>query len=178
MKTTIENEQKLCVACGFCCDKTLFDIAKLEENEVIPEELQQRFGKNDDGPYFNLPCPFFCEKCTIYEEKRPAVCSAFKCSLLRKVIKQEVPVDRVLKTIEDCKTQRNNLLRRWQEHAGEMIFFRDLVLKANNWEGDLTVSLKTLFFEVNLLEIALNKYFKPDDQFKQYYEIMDGSGAV
>lgn len=73
---------------------------------------------------------------------------------------------------------RDRLLSKWKELTSETSTFRDLVLAANKSDEDLPDSLKTLFFEVNMLEIALNKHFKPDDQFKQYYEILDESGEV
>ena len=76
----------LCVACGLCCDGSVYDQASLDPDEVgaaAAEGLDvfERRGQS----YFKLGCP--CLKgtaCQIYE-RRPRRCRSFRCVLLQRL---------------------------------------------------------------------------------------------
>jgi len=84
MKPDQPASSDLCLACGLCCDGSLFERASLRSGE---DELAQSLGltvigtgSNDSG--FRLPCPLFSGCCTIYNQQRPKICNAFRCKQL------------------------------------------------------------------------------------------------
>lgn len=76
--------QRLCTACGLCCDGTLFDHGTLQPGEAaqLPPEIQLLTVEGNAA--FAQPCAAHrggC--CTLYDGGRPQVCSTFRCRLLR-----------------------------------------------------------------------------------------------
>lgn len=79
----------ICLACGFCCDDTLFELATAKGNDSVESLVQigLRALTNDAGVAtgFPLPCPnFIGMQCSVYEN-RPTVCRTFRCKLLKDV---------------------------------------------------------------------------------------------
>ncbi len=86
MKPDQPTSSDLCLACGLCCDGSLFESAKLHPGE---EELVRSLGLkimfvDNTTLGFKQPCPAFNSHCSVYEQ-RPQVCQKFRCKqLLRK----------------------------------------------------------------------------------------------
>lgn len=77
---------KICLACGLCCNGSLFTNGKLRPEEVEPARKNRLvvIDEGDEGPLFEQPCARFdadAKACTIYEE-RPHTCRGFECRLL------------------------------------------------------------------------------------------------
>lgn len=73
--------EALCLACGLCCDGSLFGRARLEPGEV---ERARKIGLRvlPSGGSFEQPCSALGEgrACAVYTE-RPNACRAFVCGL-------------------------------------------------------------------------------------------------
>jgi Fe-S-cluster containining protein len=82
------GSQKLCLACGLCCNGVLFADVRLQKDDDA--EALQRLGlpviSKGKGWRFAQPCAALegC-RCRIYSE-RPGYCRAFDCSLLKRVL--------------------------------------------------------------------------------------------
>jgi len=84
MKPDQPTSSDLCLACGLCCDGSLFERARLHPGE---EELALSLSltvldAGSNNPGFRLPCPLFSDCCTIYNQQRPKICNAFRCKQL------------------------------------------------------------------------------------------------
>lgn len=85
-KQSIENEeQEICIKCGFCCDGTMFDHAVVFPNEVIREDLSGLLFSEDGSQFFKMPCPHSNTSCSIYHEEKPKICSTFSCQVLKTI---------------------------------------------------------------------------------------------
>lgn len=75
----------LCLACGLCCDGTLFPRASLYGDEVA-WGVGRGFdvARDDDGIFrFALPCPAFVGGCcSVYADGQPLLCSLYRCGVL------------------------------------------------------------------------------------------------
>ncbi len=96
----------LCKACGLCCTGHLFIWAKLRPAELDPAEslglTVLRSEPRQRG--FNQPCPLWQGECTIYTSKYyPHVCRAYKCKLLKEMLRDEVSLDNALTQIAQAK---------------------------------------------------------------------------
>ena len=77
----------LCLACGLCCDGTLFEATALtvREDGRLLAERQAVFVSEKGTQRFQQPCPAHERgRCSIYDE-RPEVCRDFRCSVLTAV---------------------------------------------------------------------------------------------
>jgi hypothetical protein len=85
----MDDGQRLCAACGLCCNGVLFADVELQPRD-IPERLEflglRILAKGrGDLRRFRQPCPAWegC-RCAIYRE-RPSHCRAFDCRQLRRL---------------------------------------------------------------------------------------------
>lgn len=96
-------DEDLCKACGACCDGSLFIQAKLAEEEEILPDMAEGFARNQRG--FSLPCPYFCETCTVYDI-RPKICRTFGCDLLAAVKHGATPYADALQAVARLRRAR------------------------------------------------------------------------
>ena len=78
--------QELCLACGMCCDGTLFIWAPLaaEDEGGALEGFAVGDEPRKGGAHFDLPSSHLDgRRCTLYQAWRPRVCHTFRCKLLR-----------------------------------------------------------------------------------------------
>ncbi len=105
-ETKEEPATILCKACGLCCTGHLFIWAKLRPAELDPAEslglTVLRAEPRQRG--FNQPCPLWQGECTIYtSEHYPHVCRAYKCKLLKEMLREEGSLENALSQIEQAK---------------------------------------------------------------------------
>ena len=95
----------LCVACGLCCDGTLFNRAKTSPAEAA---RVRGYGLSvyPDEKHFALPCHHLDgTACTIYAD-RFEICRSFRCRLLRAVDADEVTRERADAAVVEAKRLR------------------------------------------------------------------------
>lgn len=114
-----DASQELCVACGLCCDGTLFEWAGLALEDT-PEQLRSsdiRCSQDSAQRRFDLPCHHHQQRrCTIYRAWRPRVCGSFKCQLLRRLESGEVSAEQALAIVEKTNQHAARIwaqLRAW-----------------------------------------------------------------
>ena len=121
-------EQEICISCGICCDGTLFNRASLEPGEKgqLPEKIEQNYFQVNGVDKFKLPCLYFDGKCTIYDQKKAIICSAFRCQLLNNFSVGKISINDTMNVISKAKTMRKELFASYRNISGEdiMIPFR------------------------------------------------------
>ena len=86
------SAERLCMACGMCCNGVLFEIVRLQPQDSIKEleKLGMQINRRKTEPYFKQPCRMLdgCS-CTIYEQ-RPTRCRRFECLQLKLLAAGEI----------------------------------------------------------------------------------------
>lgn len=183
MSQPSNGSSQLCLACGLCCDGTLFADVELQPGDSAERlrELGQKLrrGKDAEGNpvhKFAQPCPALgadC-RCAFYAE-RPARCRDFDCALLRAVQAGTLPVATALRRIREARKQRDAvrrallklgdrelskpLSRRFQRakralEAGE-------IPAGTTWE-EAAETFGELTLAVSQLQFTLSREFYPD----------------
>lgn len=175
MNKAPELEQKLCVACGFCCDNTLFDIAGIKPNEKVPAQFEELQETKDDHSFWRLPCPYFDCKCTIYNQKKPIVCSSFRCEILKETSNNKIELKNALKIINDVKKERDYLIKEFNSETGDFKTFRQLLWALRNlaWEKKLNPKLQELYHRAQLLNVHIVSNFRSNDSFDDQFETLE-----
>lgn len=119
------NQKSLCLSCGLCCDGTIFEKAPLESGDdpaplkIAGFEIRTKVTKEKKiRKFFSLPCVEFQQNCCrIYNDRRPAICSRYRCDLLKKhesgeIDRQEAEqkISRVLELREIVKIELEQIL--------------------------------------------------------------------
>jgi len=85
----VDSPKDLCVACGLCCDGTLYDFVRLEPADDALRLRQLGLPVNVSRgrtpvTRFPQPCAALCQDrtCRIYQE-RPSQCQEFECGVLK-----------------------------------------------------------------------------------------------
>lgn len=168
----------LCLACGLCCDGTLFRDVELQPGDdaarlralglPIPRSaLRVR--------RFNQPCAALCTdlRCRVYAD-RPARCREFECAVFKAVAAGEAELPAALKTIRQTRQMAEQVRRLLRElgDAGEGVALakRFKRLKRKFDAGDLPAGLDAetaydrfaeLSLAVHELDLRLRAKFYP-----------------
>ena len=162
------DEQDLCVACGFCCDHTLFEYAYLKPGEAKEEHFQKGKFVIEENDYFLLPCPYFKGCCSIYDQQKPLVCSAFKCKLLKNFANGDIEKSKALSIIEQAKQLRSEVIEQYQAIVPEIqSSYRDVLRFVNEEQTNNSNDFSVLKAKANLLSILLIRYFKSKETFDE-----------
>jgi len=183
-----ENEQEVCITCGFCCDGTLFLHACLNTGERgnLPEKIEESSFTEEGKDYFHLPCNYFSEKCIIYDKNRAQVCSSFRCQLLKDLATGKLTNGEALSIVSEAKHMRRELMELFGtiSDKGNGVNFREILLQLGNFrkketEGE-TVSpdYEILVARCNIFEALLIKYFRSTDDFEKMMIQIPDSGEV
>ena len=170
-------EQEICVKCGLCCDGTLFDNAVLQigEDGNLPEKIQQQYGRNGDYEYFKLPCAYFQGTCTIYDQKRAFVCSAFRCQLLADFSKDSISQANAIRKIENTLKFRDEIYQSYRQLFGQdyTLSFRKMLIDLDERQSTMPSddplygSIEFLRIKCTIFETLLIKNFKSLKNFEQ-----------
>jgi Fe-S-cluster containining protein len=102
----------LCVACGMCCDGTMFGNVVAQDHELVQMIFlgaETKYKEEEDKHFFLQPCPAHINgSCSIYET-RPKTCSGYKCHLLKRVLRNELSPERALVKVERLKKAKKDL---------------------------------------------------------------------
>ena len=85
----MKSGEQLCLACGLCCDGTLFDNVRLGADDDAKELKALGLpvltsGAKPPVAFFRQPCTALCtdRTCRVYVD-RPGQCRAFECGVLK-----------------------------------------------------------------------------------------------
>ena len=167
------KEQEICVQCGLCCDGTLFGHAVLQKGERgnLPEKIEQQYGNEGEAEFFTLPCAYFEGKCTIYNQKKAVVCSAFRCQLLKTFAQGEVSQQDAVKIVTDALKFKVEIYELYKQVFGVdfKLSFRELLNELGKMTAPSTKKIKELALlkaKCNIYETLLIKNFKSIKTFE------------
>lgn len=105
---------ELCVACGLCCDGSLFRFLPVDEAERgTYARLGLKVVTQSGRPAMPLPCPRLSGRaCTVYAE-RPGGCRAYVCFLGDRLARGEVSGDDALATVREAQRRIGALRAAW-----------------------------------------------------------------
>jgi hypothetical protein len=171
--TTIITEQEVCVACGFCCDRTLFDSAVMTTRDLeLFSHSNFQIIEIEGHKNFSFPCSNFCTKCTIYDQQKPEICDKFFCELIKKMQRNEINSEEAKTTIREIRQKRDDLINLFNQVTGlHAKSFREALFHLEGDTIDLSdTKLKTLYLQFQLLNTHLTKQFKSKEIWNTYYE--------
>ncbi len=173
-----EEEQEICISCGFCCDGTLHASAVLnpgeKESGTLPVKIDRNYFRTEAGEFFHHPCPYFQGKCSIYNKKKPNVCSAYRCKLLNNFSRGRISKEEALKIVSDAKSQRMELRllakNIWNEKLN--LPFINIWKKLTEYDLELNpedknLRVKNLAAKSTIFNILMTKHFKPKSDFNK-----------
>lgn len=176
-------EQQICVTCGFCCDGTLFAYARLSPGEKgqLPEKIDLNSFTRDNKDYFRHPCPYFSERCTIYNMKKPDVCSTYRCQLLKDFAAEKLSLPEVMNIINEARRMRSTIMEQYRNISGkeEEISFWHLLTDLGNIQRSLSddeslsIGYEILTAGSNIFEALLIKHIRSASDFEN---MMTGKG--
>jgi len=160
------------MACGLCCDGTLFDHVNLtaEDNaaalssvgiELLPDKFPQVL-RQRCAAYKNASC-------TIYRN-RPHACRSFRCRLLKAYEMSDIPYSEALRIIGEAVALRDGIKRDLRALGdGEDYSFRELAVRLQTkWKDAVSVEAKdrisNLFGTFAALWMCINKHFLEQGQ--------------
>lgn len=109
--------EQLCLACGLCCDGTLFDLVKLEASDDaakmkalgLPVAISR--GKTPVAR-FPQPCAALCEDrtCRLYAD-RPWQCRVFECGVLKQAKAGRITFAVALRLVTQARKRADQVRR-------------------------------------------------------------------
>jgi hypothetical protein len=105
--------QDLCLACGLCCDGTLFGQTNLSPQNDTAALSARGVGFVSDPakPALKQPCVAYINcACSIYAD-RPRACRQFRCALLRQLKENKISQDEALDVVRKALTLRDDVKR-------------------------------------------------------------------
>ncbi len=101
---------QLCLACGMCCDGTLFSFVAVSSDEAVALKAGGIPVTDDNG---RLKLAQRCAaldgcRCTVYAQ-RPFVCRRFDCLLARSVAEKDLPLDEALGIVAEARARQARL---------------------------------------------------------------------
>jgi hypothetical protein len=157
----------LCIDCGcaFCCDGTLYSHAPLKEEDfpVLANQFDvlQEAKKNEVGKpvaNFKQPCKLCVnDRCSVHEEKRPAICGDYQCKLVDKHGSGQVTTEAARTLVENVKKLRGRLRPKLETIAGvgSEVSFLELSLLAVSQLEEENAAERTPQSAATLLDIAM-----------------------
>ena len=101
----------LCLACGLCCDGTLFGLVRLHASEEAHARNHQLtvVTRDDGSARLQQPCAALeGTACRIYAD-RPGTCRRYLCDLAAALEGDELSLDEALALVREPKRQREAL---------------------------------------------------------------------
>lgn len=78
---------RLCMACGMCCDGTMFQIVRMQPGDKPAElgRLGMKIRCHEGEFHMEQPCAALRELCCTIYDKRPTRCRLFDCQQLKRL---------------------------------------------------------------------------------------------
>jgi Fe-S-cluster containining protein len=150
----VKNLGELCLACGLCCDGTLFDLVKLEAGDDaarlkalgLPVKVSR--GK-EPVTRFPQPCAALCSDCTcrVYAE-RPWQCRVFECGVFKDAKAGRVTFASAMRQVKQARRRADEarrLLRELgdrDEHRGLQERFHRITEQLEHGSADAAANAK------------------------------------
>lgn len=163
---TISSAQALCVACGLCCDGTLFHEGYLKPDDRLAPltAAGMKIAVKDSQQVFAQPCPAHeAGLCTIYAN-RPGVSRSYRCELLKLFTRGAISKVVAIQLIGRTKSVRDEVKELAAETSADGLPSTDLWALMRQWlehpeMASAYPSYHRLFFKFAVLRKLLDKFF-------------------
>lgn len=113
----MNSGEQLCLACGLCCDGTLFDNVHLGSGDdpsklkALGQPIAVARAKTPIT-HFRQPCAVLCtdRKCRIYAD-RPLQCRNFECGVFKDAQTGRIEATVALRLVKKARRQADNIRR-------------------------------------------------------------------
>lgn len=184
----MESVEQLCLACGLCCDGTLFDLVKLEASDD-PHKVK-RLGlpvtvSRGKVPVarFPQPCAALCEDrtCRLYAN-RPWQCRVFECGVFKDAKAGRITFAAALRLVKQARRRADKVRRLLRELGdtdehralGERFHRTSERLEAGGADAATNAKFADLSLEVHHLKLqAFDKFYTQSEAHDR-----TGLGAV
>lgn len=117
----MKSSEELCLACGLCCDGTLFDLVKLERGDdsgklkALGLPITHSRGR-EPVARFPQPCSALCadRTCRLYAD-RPWQCRTFECRLLKDAKAGRTTYTAALPVVKQARRRADKIRRLLRE---------------------------------------------------------------
>lgn len=168
-----EVAQKLCLACGMCCNGVIFADVQLQGGEKADDlrALGLALRTKKEIVFFRQPCAAFQNcRCQIYAG-RPRHCRQFNCLLLNEVQSGAVSPENALKTIATAQrrvAKVKKLLRRLgdeEEQTALSLRVRRMIrqLPQTDMDAETAHTFSELTIAAHQLNLLLSEKYYPGD---------------
>ncbi len=117
----VNSSEQLCLACGLCCDGTLFDLVKLEASDDAPKlkalGLPVKVSRGKEPiTRFPQPCSALCEDrtCRVYAD-RPWQCRVFECGVFKDAKAGRITFAVALRLVKQARRRADKVRRLLRE---------------------------------------------------------------
>lgn len=165
--------EQLCLACGLCCDGTLFDGVQLEPGDdagklkALGLPVKTYRGRNPISR-FPQPCAALCadRTCRLYAD-RPGQCRSFECKLFKQLRAGETDLAPALRLVAKTRRladQARRLLRCLGDHdeqrsLGERFHRMDDRLRADASDPEALALFADLSYAIHRLKLLAHERF-------------------
>lgn len=170
MQTT--EESLLCMACGLCCDGTLFAAVSVEALEFpVLRALPVTLATGRDGRYSLVqPCPACTgSRCEIYDQ-RPGACLKWECYVLEGYRRGAISMDEALDRIGQAHALKADLmeaLQPWEpgvQNTSLPALWRRWNAQATGVDGtSFRLKRGDVLMRIAVLNYYLERYFRPGE---------------
>lgn len=172
-----EEEQSICLQCGFCCDGTLFLHAVLNPGGRghLPEKIEQTSYSEAEKDYFRLPCRYFSTKCTIYDLAKPDVCGSYHCQVLKDFADRKIILPYALQVVREAMNMRTEIFEEYRRISGNKgdINFKQILIELGKKQKSVSerkavsTDYEMLLARCNIFEALLIKHFRSAADFEK-----------
>lgn len=117
----MQTGENLCLACGLCCDGSLFDNVRLgpgdDAEQVKASGLPVKFSRaGKPVAFIRQPCPALCadRSCRIYAD-RPGQCRSFECGVFKDAQSGRISFDAALRLVGKARRKADTVRRLLRE---------------------------------------------------------------
>ena len=113
----MNSGEQLCLACGLCCDGTLFDNVRLGPGDAAPKlkalglPVEITRGRTP-VTLFRQPCAALCadRTCRVYAD-RPGQCRAFECGVFKDAAAGRIAFATALRAVKHARRKADTIRR-------------------------------------------------------------------
>lgn len=117
----VNSGERLCLACGLCCDGTLFDNVQLgagddaQKLKALGLPVAVTRGRTT-VTFFRQPCVALCadRACRVYAD-RPGQCRAFECGVFKDAEAGRIAFAAALRLVKSTRRKADNIRRLLRE---------------------------------------------------------------
>lgn len=178
----MESGEQLCLACGLCCDGTLFDLVKLEASDDaakvkalgLPVKISR--GKVPVAR-FPQPCAALCadRTCRLYAD-RPWQCRVFECRIFKDAKAGRVTFASALRIVKKAR-RRADGIRQLLRELGDTDEHRALGERFHRTSERMESASANAAAKTKYADLSLAVHHLKREAFDRFYTQTETPGA-